>query len=102
MTTIAEMPADLKERFLALVTDAEGKFHVKDRDAFFAFVKEYGVEYPELKELVTVNLDAVRQHHERTGEVPAGIKAVGKGTIPGTNVTELTVVHGPASTKEPR
>jgi len=62
-------------------------------------IAEHGDAFPFLRELITVNLDAVVKHYEETGEVPPGIKLIRTTTEAGSNVTSLDVLRGPRSTE---
>ncbi len=95
-----QIPPELAAKLLSLVEEnADGKISVPDREAFLAFVSEYGEEYPEIKEMVKLDVDAVREYHERTGQVPPGIKGVLKTTRADSNIVDLKVIFAPKSSK---
>ena len=58
-----------------------------------------GRAYPSLMNLVKLNEPEVIRHFQETGEVPPGVKVIKTTTVPGQNVTELEIFHGPRSAK---
>jgi hypothetical protein len=95
VTDVTDLPLALREAFLKLVLNSNGDVEVTDKSAFLDFVAKHGPTYPFLKELIMLDEDAVSRHVQETGEVPAGIKAIRRTEIEGSNVVELEVIHGP-------
>jgi hypothetical protein len=57
--------------------------------------------YPSLRELFTIDKDALVEHFKNTGEVPPGIKLIHTSTEEGSNVTRLEVRYGSTESTKP-
>jgi len=70
---ITDLPPELGLRFLSFLREVNNHFEVADAQGLLSFIVEHGKEYPFLLELFEIDLDAVIERFERTGEVPPGI-----------------------------
>jgi len=93
------LPPEIAARFIACLEEVNGDYRVKDNRALIELIAEHGAAFPFLRELISVNLDAVVKHYEETGEVPPGIKLIRTATEEGSNVVSLEVLQGSRSTK---
>ena len=93
-----DLPEEIIQRVLSFCSvDADGSMAVEDMRGLVAFILENADTYPALRNLVSVNKDALTKHIEETGEVPPGVKLIKTTTIEGSNVTSVRIVHGPAN-----
>ena len=93
-----DLPPEIADRLMKCLRETDGAFEVADMEALLNLIVEHGDEYPQLRELVTINGEAIVERFLAAGEVAPGVKMVGK-TREGDKVTRLEVVHGPRSTK---
>jgi hypothetical protein len=92
---VNDLPPEVTNKLLALVHEgADGTITISDTEAFMRFVKEYGPKYPEIREMVKLDDAAVQKHYEKTGRVPAGIKATRIVERPESNVIDVQVIYG--------
>ena len=94
-----DLPPDVAARFMEFVRHVDGEYQVHDLQGLVNFIAEHAEEYPQLLNLVQLDGDALVKHYKETGEVPPGVKLVGKATRDGSNVVDLTVIHGPMPKK---
>jgi hypothetical protein len=94
MGTIRDLPPEFAAKFMACLEEIEGKYRVKDMEAFLALIAQYGPKFPFLRDLVTLNQDALTKHYDATGEIPLGVRLVQTITREGSNVVELKVTTG--------
>jgi hypothetical protein len=92
------LPPELGERLMKCLRETDGTFEVADMQALLDLIIEHGKKYPQLRELVTINDEAIVEHFLATGEVPPGVKMVGTARE-GDKVTRLEVIHGPRPPK---
>ncbi len=93
-----DLPPEIGEQLMKCLRETDGTFEVTDMKALLNLIIEHGEEYPQLCELVTINGEAIMERFLATGEVPSGVKMVGK-TREGDKVTRLEVIHGPRPPK---
>ena len=89
-----ELPPEILTKFLSYLGKVEGDIRVTDTEGFIGFVLEYRDRYPVLQDFLTVNWDAVNEHYQRTGKVPAGLRLIKTETREGDNVTKLEIIDG--------
>jgi hypothetical protein len=93
-----QLPPELTERLMKCLRETDGAFEVADMQALLDLIEEHGKEYPQLRELVRINEEAIMEQFLATGEVPPGVKMVGTSRE-GDKVTRLEVIYGPRSPK---
>lgn len=101
MDDFSDLPPDLGAALMRCLREIDGEFEVADMEGLVKLIAEHGEQYPVLLSLVTVNEEAVVAHFKETGEVPPGIKLIGK-IREGEKVTRLEVIHGPKPPDRPK
>jgi hypothetical protein len=92
-----DLPEEIQRGVMAFTREVDGELEVDDMMGLINFIFDHSTKYPALLRLVKVNEEALTRHINETGEVPPGVKAIRKTPVPGTNVTKLDIVHGPAT-----
>ena len=70
---VADLPPELGAEFLNFLREVDENYEVADAQGLLSFIVEHAKQYPYLLDLFEINLDAVVERFERTGEVPPGI-----------------------------
>ncbi|MGB7217328.1 MAG: hypothetical protein WBD07_00845 [Vicinamibacterales bacterium] len=92
-----DLPEEIRRGLLSFMREVDGQVKVGDMMGMVNFILEHVDRYPSLLNAIKVNEEALTKHIQETGEVPPGVRAIRKRAIPGTNVTRLDIVHGPAT-----
>ncbi|MEX0880892.1 MAG: hypothetical protein WD451_14325, partial [Thermoanaerobaculia bacterium] len=98
---LSSLPPALLAEFKSFLREkSDGEVEVVDDRGFVDFVYEHREQYPFLGGLLKLNEDAIREHVERTGEAPAGLKVIKQTTREGDNVTKLEILWGEGTREE--
>ena len=94
MDDILKLPPEVRDELAGFIREENGEAHVADREGFVKFILKNFEKYPALGGLLAVNESALVKHFEETGEVPAGVRMVGKVRL-SDKVTKLEILTGP-------
>lgn len=100
VSKLDELPEEVARELMSFLIDVDGDLRVNDVSGFLTFVAHHSENYASLLELIKVDEEAVIAHFEETGEVPPGLKLVGKTTEAHSNVTHLQILRGPIPPRE--
>ncbi len=70
---VIDLPPELGAEFLSFLREANDQFEVADARGLLSFIVAHAEQYPFLLGLFEINMDAVVERFELTGEVPPGI-----------------------------
>lgn len=70
---VIDLPPELGAEFLSFLREADDQFEVADAQGLLSFIAAHAKQYPFLLDLLEINMDAVVERFERTGDVPPGI-----------------------------
>jgi hypothetical protein len=82
---VADLPPELGAEFLSFLREVNDQFEVADTQGLLSFIVAHAEQYPSLLDLFEVNMDAVVELFERTGEVPPGILLTRTATSEASN-----------------
>ena len=88
------LPPEIYAKLMTFCREENGEFRITDKEGLLRFIAEFGEQHPSLLSLVKVNAQALGELYEKTGEVPPGVKLIGK-TRENDKITRLQVLHGP-------
>lgn len=99
MSTPHDLPPDIAAKLMACWRRWMGTTVSETRRRYLISSPSMARRSAFLRELITVNLDAVVKYYEETGAVPPGIKLIRTTTAEGSNVVGLDVLRGERSKK---
>ena len=99
MSSPPMLPPQIQATVMSFMREVEGEYEINDMEGFVLFIVKNMNEYPDLKNLLKIDEDALVGRYERTGEVPPGVKLVRTTQEEGSNVVGLEVLHGPIPPK---
>jgi hypothetical protein len=85
ISDVDDLPPELGAEFLSFLWEVNDQFEVADTRGLLSFIVAHAEQYPFLLDLFEINMDAVVELFERTGEVPPGIVLTRTATSEASN-----------------